>query len=87
MKIENMRAEFEAWCLDFHVGSSLERYEEDPDVYRDWNVQCVWRAWQASRAALVVELPGINPHGGVDFQRQYQERCKRALEAQGVTVK
>ena len=39
-----MREEFEAW------------YENEPD--RTTATKCaMWKAWQASRAALVVELP------------------------------
>ena len=37
-----MRAEFDAWTME---------YGFDNDEH-------IWEAWQASRAALVVELPG-----------------------------
>ena len=39
---EKMRAEFDAWTME---------YGFDDDEH-------MWEAWQASRAALVVELPG-----------------------------
>lgn len=82
-----MREEFEEWCKGFHVGSSLERYEDDPGVYLDWNVQCVWRAWQASRAALVIELPPQWYDAREDGDIMDANAVIAAVEAAGVRVK
>jgi hypothetical protein len=83
-----LRADFEAFARSPHFGLSPGHFERGDDgQYLNVATEAYWLAFRAGRGSLVVELPGINPHGGVDFQRQYQERCKRALEAQGVTVK
>lgn len=89
MNADKMRAEFEAWCVGFHIGSPLERYDDDPAVYRDWHVQCAWCAWQASRAALVIELPPEWPPISEKDEgaNEMRENCAIAIEAAGVTVK
>ena len=62
--MEKMREEFEAWhikqCeadgMDLRdISSELDR---NGDGYVYIGAQYAWRGWKASRAALVVELPG-----------------------------
>lgn len=49
---EKMRDSFEAWASQFF------RIDAEPwGEYVDNETQWAWQAWQASRAALVVELP------------------------------
>lgn len=60
-----MREEFEAWFVrnyaaqikDGHHGFNLDRYEHPPHQYIHDTPHHDWRIWQASRAALRVELP------------------------------
>lgn len=82
MKIEKMRAEFEAWygCSCEWHGSDVEH---DGNEYIDGNVQLAFDAWQASRAALVVELPGDDGMDG----HLWAPDVVAAIEAAGVTVK
>ena len=49
---EKMREEFELFCdsIGYH-------YARDGDDYLGSYGKTMWMAWQASRAALVVELP------------------------------
>ena len=58
---EKMRDGFESWCLA--NGYTLRPAETNCGIIIDGDyghptVQIAWQAWQASRAALVVELPG-----------------------------
>lgn len=79
-----MRKEFESWVSS--TGSSVAR--EDA-LYRSQLVGWMWKAWQASREALVVELPDEEEHKGVHYGVDYmptEEVCK-AIEAAGVRVK
>lgn len=80
MNEDKMRAEFEAWW----------REEYDSTLY----CESAWRGWQASRAALVVELPTIDIslsscrtdewcEGVVHATEKYRD----AIEAAGVRVK
>ena len=58
---EKMRDGFESWCLA--NGYTLRPAETNCGIiiegdYGHPTVQIAWQAWQASRAALAVELPG-----------------------------
>jgi len=81
---EKMRAEFEAWAQRFRL--PLHR---DGDGYVEAEIDAAWQAWQASRAALVVELPKGSEPG--DFAHPVMvaevEAVISAIEAAGVRVK
>lgn len=53
-----MRSEFEAWVLSEYPNQSLERFNPLHGVtegeYMGFTVQHCWKAWQASRQAVVV---------------------------------
>ena len=74
---EKMRAEFDAWTM---------KYGFDDDEH-------MWEAWQASRAALVVELPSRLecPSSDYDYaQEAFNETIdgvKSALGDAGVSYK
>ena len=58
--MNNMRDGFESWCLA--NGYTLRPAETNCGIiiegdYGHPTVQIAWQAWQASRAALVFELP------------------------------
>lgn len=63
MTIDKMREEFEAWTADhgFFGGCYLNRNPEGG--YHDVDMQYAWESWQASRAALVIELPTRRDEG------------------------
>ena len=50
---EKIREAFESWAISCHMCTYLDGVE-----YRHQSTEWAWMAWQASRAALVVELPG-----------------------------
>lgn len=84
-----MRDEFEGWAAEEAevrgVGTLLGLMkDEHHDRYSMIWTQTAWVAWQASRAALVVELP-IDVTGG--HYRLAVESCKRCIEAAGLKVK
>lgn len=56
--MEKMREEFEAWFeADSMPLGSIWLKKDDDDDYARMPTYYAWRAWQASRAALCVELP------------------------------
>ena len=78
---EKMRDGFESWCLangytlrpaETNCGIIIEGY------YGHLTVQVAWQAWQASRAALVVELP---PEREERFIDSYQEGWNDAIDS------
>ncbi|HGM5802218.1 TPA: hypothetical protein ACKP5W_004919 [Pseudomonas aeruginosa] len=57
-----MREEFEAWVTAAMGGYADLRKSNDPNfAYDDADVDFAYQAWQASRAALRVELPAGKP--------------------------
>ena len=85
---EQMRDGFESWCLA--NGYTLRPAETNCGIiiegdYGHPTVQIAWQAWQASRAALVVELPGA-----IWCSLAYHEAIndvKEALDDAGVSYK
>lgn len=99
MSNEKMREEFEAWETDADTGPLtdpmwLMRDVDEPDQYGIIEVQRNWEAWQASRAAVVVELPldrtsEMSPWAGllVHYHRDVRKRLIEAIELLGLKVK
>ncbi|HHK3718046.1 TPA: hypothetical protein ACQSR6_002538 [Pseudomonas aeruginosa] len=86
-----MREEFEAW---HHAEFGYVIAEED-DPAQDGQCAERWKVWQASRAALRVELPehrigALSVDGQlryVDGWNDYRERAKEELKQAGIEVK
>lgn len=97
-----MRDEFEAWFVrnyaaqikDGHHGFTLDRYEHPPHQYIHDTPHHDWRIWQASRAALRVELPEKmettrNIYGNliIGSYNAVLDAVKEALQQAGIEVK
>lgn len=108
MSNDKMRAEFEKWYLDEYFEGDrvcgLEWLSTEPcGGYRYERPSAHWKTWQASRAAIAIELPddGIEdcrkewPERGEKyrydtFDTGYLYACKKhedAIEAAGLKVK
>ena len=77
---EKIREAFESWAISCHMCTYLDGVE-----YRHQSTEWAWMAWQASRAALVVELPGA-----IWCSLAYHEAIndvKEALDDAGVSYK
>lgn len=82
---EKMRAEFELWLND----NGQLALKEESGEYSFQHTRCAWEAWQASRAALVVELPSlenglIHPFDGPSM---IVDAVAKQLDAAGVNYK
>lgn len=88
MDTNKMREQFEAWISSYIGSTWLKRNEHQMDEYLDENAQFMWEAWQASREAVVMELPSLQclRVNEYDYQ-EAREQCRRAIEAQGLRVK
>ena len=88
---EKMRDGFESWCLA--NGYTLRPAETNCGIiiegdYGHQTVQIAWQAWQASRAALVVELPSdINGEYYADGWNAALMCVEGMLEEAGVSYK
>ena len=85
---DKMREEFHEWCRS--IGFTLKMNALGNDYAIGYGLE-QWLAWQASRSALVVELP---PEREERFIDSYQEgwndaidSCRVRVESVGVTCK
>ena len=83
---EKMREEFELWAISCHMCTYLDGVE-----YRHQSTEWAWMAWQASRAALVVELPDEKKGRYLDsYQEGWNDAissCEQRIEDCGVSYK
>lgn len=82
MSNDKMREEFEAWTIREFWLAECALARKKSGVYRDSRAAFAWAAWQASRAALVVELPFEFVNG-----MMRADQVIAAIEAAGVRVK
>lgn len=93
MNIEKIREEFEAWQAKETPGADLAHcgalIGEGParESYRNMYVAERWIGWQASRAAIEVELPVSTEFSASDSPGYVLERCSGMLTHQGLKVK
>lgn len=81
--------EFEAWFARCNPEIGLTK-TAGTGAYLSTRAECSWEAWQASRAALVVELPNIDDfpdyEGGYQLSEFYKA-LESTLETAGAKVK
>lgn len=89
--MDKVREQFEAWRLAKFCGGEerLKKCSNAPDVYYYTSEQEAWKAWQASRAALVVELPNCFETYGysAEVARVATDCCADAIEEAGIRTK
>ena len=85
--MEKMREEFEAWYWaklhgDRNVSLRRAVFNKTSDwSYRGLKCDTAWCAWQASRAALRVELPGA----WILAEHEYKRQVEESLDSAGVS--
>jgi hypothetical protein len=102
MSNEKMRRDFEEWCCNADDGPLVDPvwiayFDAETNEYGLNQIQRDWISWQASRAALCVELPKpisehntdingfVNPLAG-----EYDgclEDCREAIKSTGVRTR
>jgi len=102
MNIEKMREEFEEALIAMHVSTGLPRSTAKAMVevkcngqYASPSTMGAWWAWQASRAAIEVELPveddtrcdTVAEEARQEAYNQGVGECRFAIESLGLKVK
>lgn len=95
-----MREDFEAWVKNHNASLCEDRFDQPEEIRLDrqggvyiWaNAESAWLAWQASRAALCVELPADChlSRDGLDechLAGQMRDDIIEAIHAAGVKTK
>lgn len=78
------REQFEAWHRSVVEGEPTHEKYNSGD-YRNQHVQRYWLGWQASREAVVVELPKFEDYPA-SMERDMRESLRSAIQAQGLKV-
>jgi hypothetical protein len=92
MSTEKIREQFESWHRGIVQGEPTHDKYNNGD-YRNQHVQRYWLGWQASRAAIEVELPyrvGCGDFGAIPSEfGEYigYEDVKEEIESLGLKVK
>jgi len=94
MSIDKMREEFEVWLLEEH-GLEAE-WQAERNCFKEFPAHLAHQAWQASRAAVVFELPEAEAaprnsssyrEGLADGVERGLDQARKAIEAAGLKVK
>lgn len=92
--MDKLREEFEK-KISHDYGDEALMKNSDGD-YVAWLTEDLWDYWQASRAAIVVELPPINIPSGNDTLLKatvqmavevQTNKCAEAIRAAGLSIK
>ncbi len=89
---DKSREEFVAWSSAHSFLGGCYLKTQSDGTYIDVDLQYAWEAWQASRAALVVELPKQSPYANTfgDYAKGYRQASRDhqdAIEDTGLKVK
>lgn len=80
------REQFEKFALSSEGGLFPGHLAKGEDgEYLNYAAQCYWLFWQASREAVVVELPKFDEYPA-SMERDMRESLRSAIEAQGLRV-
>lgn len=87
MIMEEMRKQFEKeYAKHYQSPCQFDRHDKSGD-YVDVRTRAGWRMWQASRAALVVELPKDVASVTNKPYEEGRDDVIAAIEKAGITVK
>lgn len=88
--MDESRKAFESWIVsttnsDLHRGVMLDRRESGR--YSHLATENKWEAWQASRAAIEIDLPEwFSPHDCGD-RAMWSDSVEKAIRAAGIKLK
>lgn len=95
------REQFEQWIYQQRVRgitfSAIDKFDVDGEVYyKSPDIQGLWNAWRASRAAIEIELPpttDVHPFGPsaakmfCELHKNTVAECAKSILAAGLKVK
>lgn len=89
IKVDKSREQFEKWfSKSYSCIAKLFRLNSEGE-YENLTIRASWRAWQASRAAIEVELPDSTEFDGPDMSGAQQaiRQIREILTETGIKVK
>lgn len=89
IEVDKSREQFERWfSKSYSCIAKLFRLNSEGE-YENLTIRASWRAWQASRAAIEVELPDSTEFDGPDMSGAQQaiSQIRKTLTETGIKVK
>jgi hypothetical protein len=83
---DKSRKDFEAWAMTTGFEDHHFALRDDGE-YANYDVRRLFAPWQASRAAIEVEMPKSTEFSRDDYPGYVIDRCGRMIAAQGLKVK
>lgn len=91
------REQFESWLEDVHglYGEDIE-WQPERNCYAKFGIHLAWCAWQASRAAIEIELPTtievhpLGPSAAKMFCALHKNtvaECAKSIRSSGLKIK
>lgn len=84
--MDESRKQFETWVINKYQYDRHFFYKSDGADYVNVMINDMWEAWQASRAAIELELPKTFP-GEYNTLVMYVDDVESSLESAGIKVK
>ncbi|MEA1065726.1 hypothetical protein [Erwinia sp. HR93] len=85
--MDESRKQFEAEMAKLGDCVDMRRAKNGDEEYMAWDVRLAWKMWQASRAAIEIELPQwFSPHDCGD-KVMWSDAVEQAIRAAGIKVK
>lgn len=89
--MDESRKAFEQWALEVMQFTPDElTWDERRNCYMDYVPHMAWKGWQASRAAIEIELPEIitgDNGDGEPWRWMYASEVEDSIRAAGIKVK
>lgn len=90
IKVDKSREQFEQF-IQRKFGDLIDQRvtKNDDGEYFSWDMQVAWLSWQASRAAIEIELPDSTEFDGPDMSGAQQaiSQIREKLTETGIKVK
>ena len=89
IKVDKSREQFEAEMAKLGDCVDMRRAKNGDEEYMEWDVRLAWKMWQASRAAIEIELPDSTEFDGPDMSGAQQaiSQIREMLTETGIKVK
>lgn len=89
VKVDKSREQFEAEMAKLGDCVDMRRAKNGDEDYMEWDVRLAWKMWQASRAAIEIELPDSTEFDGPDMSGAQQaiSQIRETLTETGIKVK
>ncbi|WP_259565603.1 hypothetical protein [Enterobacter sichuanensis] len=85
--MDESRKQFEAEMAKLGDSVDMRRAKNGDEEYMEWDVRLAWKMWQASRAAIEIELPEWFSPNDCGDRAMWSDLVENSIRAAGIKVK